>query len=123
MLQLLSYVIFTIIIFADSNCSLNEDSNKEINCFTDEGNIWNVDVKKRFIRTFHNFSSFQLEHDKLNYRMRVCDLVLNFELDNEVYSEWFQLKRLRKNDGVDYFLVEHLKVKSRICLKSYSYDD
>ena len=116
MLQLLSYVIFTIIIFADSNCSLNEDSNKEINCFTDEGNIWNVDVKKRFIRTFHNFSSFQLEHDKLNYRMRVCDLVLSFELDDQVHSEWFQLKRLRKIDGRDYFLVEHLKVESRMFL-------
>ena len=116
MLQLLSYVIFTTIIFAASNCSLNEDSSKEINCLTDEGNIWNVDVKKRFIRTFHNFSSLQFEHDKLNYRMRVCDLVLSFELDDQVHSEWFQLKRLRKIGGRDYFLVEHLKVKSRMCL-------
>ena len=110
MFQLSSYVLFVFVISTASNCILNEYSKKEINCSTDERNIWNIDVNKRFIRTFYNFSSYQLDRDMLNHRMRVCDLILSFELDNEEYSEWFQLERLRKTDGREYFLVEHLKV-------------
>ena len=99
-------------VYTGFSYTLQEESNNEINCSPDEGNIWYIDVNKRFIRTFHNFSSLDLEHEKREIQMRVCDLVLNFKLDNEIYSEFFELKRLIKADGLEYFLVEHIQVNN-----------
>ena len=105
-------MIYFLIVYTGSSYTLHEESNNEINCSPDEGNIWYIDVNKRFIRTFHNFSSLGLDHEKTEIKRRVCELVLNFKLDNEVYSEFFELKRLIKADGLEYFLVEHIQVNN-----------
>ena len=112
MLRFLCNMICFLIVYTGFSYSLQEESNNEINCSPDEGNIWYIDVNKRFIRTFHNFSSLGLDHEKTEIKRRVCELVLNFKLDNEVFSEFFELKRLIKADGLEYFLVEHIQVNN-----------
>lgn len=110
MLRFLCNLIYYLVVYTGSSYTLYEESYNEINCSPDEGNIWYIDVNKRFIRTFHNFSFPGVDHEKIDTKMRVCDLVLNFKLDNEVYSEFFELKRLIKANGPEYFLVEHVQV-------------
>ena len=113
MLQLLFYVILISVIFNPSTCTVDGELSNKINCLTDERKIWYIDVNKRFIRTFYDFSSHQLEPNKKSYNeVRICDLEIRFEVDNIAYSEWFQLNRLNKRDGQEYLLVEHVQCKS-----------
>ena len=114
MLQFLFYVISISTILNYSSCTVREDLSNEINCSTDERKIWFIDVNKRFIRTFHDFSSHQLDHVKSDNKMRVCDLEIRFKVDKITYSELFQLKRFKNHlNGQEYFLVEHLQVNIR----------
>ena len=95
--------------------SATKESSDESYCSIDKGKIWYVEVSRRFVRTFYDFSTRHLENHESDYKMRVCDLEMRFLLDHVEHSEWFQLKRLKdskENNG--YFLIEHMPVSTII---------
>lgn len=115
----MSYLLFYMVLLSMINkivCDVTKGSSNVIFCSIDEGEIWYIDVSRRFIRTFYDFSTRQLDHQETNYKMRVCVLEMNFVVDDVEHSEWFQLLRLKDSSKEEYFLVErstqeHTEVK------------
>ena len=113
MIRLLFYLISILIISKIKCIVVTKHSLDESYCSIDKGKIWYVDVSRRFIRTFYNFSQSQLENQESDYKMRVCDLEMRFLLDQVEHTEWFQLKRLKhRKDSKEYFLIEHMQVRN-----------
>ena len=110
MFRLLFY-LFCILKGSQINCIGGDHLNNRIMCPINNGKIWNIEVTRRFIRTFYDFSARQLEYQDLNFKMRVCDLEMSFVVDDAEYTKSFRLERLKKANSNEFFFVEYMQVR------------
>ena len=79
-------------------------------CLSDHTNISYIDIKKRFARTFHDFTQRQLRFQDFKYVSRVCDLELRFVVEHVEHIEHFELNRFKDTDSHEYFFVRRVMV-------------
>ena len=66
--------------------------------------------KKRFTRTFYDFSLRQLKFQDFKYVSRICDLELRFMVEHMEHEEYFELNRYKDTDSHEYFFVRRVMV-------------
>ena len=79
-------------------------------CLSDHTNISYIDIKKRFARTFYDFSPRQLIFQDFKYVGRICDLELRFVVEQIEHVEHFELNRFKDTDSQEYFFVRRVMV-------------
>ena len=79
-------------------------------CLSDHKNISYIDIKKRFVRTFHDFSPQQLKFQNFKYVARICDLELRFVVEHVEHVEHFKLNHFKDTDSHEYFFVTRVMV-------------
>ena len=79
-------------------------------CLSDHTNISYIDIKKRFARTFHDFTQRQLRFQDFKYVSRVCDLELRFVVEHVEHIEHFELNRFKDTDSHEYFFIRRVLV-------------
>ena len=82
----------------------------EMHCLSDHTNISYIDIKKRFTRTFYDFSLRQLKFQDFKYASRICDLELRFVVEQIEHVEHFELNRFKDTDSHEYFFVRRVMV-------------
>ena len=79
-------------------------------CLSDHTNISYIDIKKRFARTFHDFTQRQLRFQDFKYVTRICDLELRFVVDQVEHVDHFELNRFKDTDSHEYFFIRRVLV-------------
>ena len=106
------FVILLILIFTIklTCCTTKNDCFGEMQCLPDHTNISYIDIKKRFARTFYDFSPRQLIFQDFKYVGRICDLELRFVVEHVEHVEHFELNRFKDTDSHEYFFVRRVMV-------------
>ena len=104
------FVILLIFIFTIKLtwCTTKNVGFGEMQCLSDHTNISYIDIKKRFTRTFYDFSPRQLTFQDFNYVGRICDLELRFVVEHVEHVEHFELNRFKDTDSHEYFFVRRV---------------
>ena len=105
-----TFVILLILMINLTCCTMKRVGLGDMVCLSDHKNISYIDIKKRFVRTFHDFSPQQLKFQNFKYVARICDLELRFMVEHMEHEEYFELNRYKDTDSHEYFFVRRVMV-------------
>ena len=91
-------------------CNMNRVGVGDVVCLTDHRNISYIDIKKRFARTFHDFTPRQLRFQDFMSVSRVSNLELRFVVEHVEHVEHFELNRFKDTDSHEYFFIRRVLV-------------